>query len=199
MASYIWYRTIQIAREETHCRHYMGYSFRLAARVLLYASSPKQDNIPRPLLNQSWSTGWNEKESEKEYRSDVLQYHILSVFRPNRIARAHTQLGRNRILGTVNRKEFLFNDTLNTFCLRLYGVGHMLKNHSENQRGNPLLPFYGIFFSMSNNCSFICTMTFVALAGGIDPTTHCTMSGRSATELHLAPTWHSTTSTYCHV
>ena len=24
--------TIQIAREETHCRHYMGYSFQLAAR-----------------------------------------------------------------------------------------------------------------------------------------------------------------------
>ena len=32
------------AREETHCRHYIGYSFRLAARVLLYASSHIQDN-----------------------------------------------------------------------------------------------------------------------------------------------------------
>ena len=31
------------AREETRCRH-MGYSFRLAARVLLYASSHRQDN-----------------------------------------------------------------------------------------------------------------------------------------------------------
>ena len=29
-------------REETRCRH-MGYSFRLAARVLLYASSHRQD------------------------------------------------------------------------------------------------------------------------------------------------------------
>ena len=37
MASDIWYRTTQIAREETRCRH-MGYSFQLAARVLLYAS-----------------------------------------------------------------------------------------------------------------------------------------------------------------
>ena len=37
MASDIWYMTIQIAGEEAHCRHYMGYSFRLAARVLLYA------------------------------------------------------------------------------------------------------------------------------------------------------------------
>ena len=32
-----------IVREETRCRH-MGYSFRLAARVLLYASSHRQDN-----------------------------------------------------------------------------------------------------------------------------------------------------------
>ena len=31
-----WERTIEIAREETRCRH-TGYSFRLAARVLLYA------------------------------------------------------------------------------------------------------------------------------------------------------------------
>ena len=32
-----------IAREETRCRH-MGYSFRLATRVLLYALSHIQDN-----------------------------------------------------------------------------------------------------------------------------------------------------------
>ena len=31
------------AREETCCQH-MGYSFRLAARVLLYASSHRQDD-----------------------------------------------------------------------------------------------------------------------------------------------------------
>ena len=30
-------------REETRC-HYMGYSFQLAARVLLYAPSHRQDN-----------------------------------------------------------------------------------------------------------------------------------------------------------
>ena len=43
MASDIWLRTIQIAREETRCRH-IGLSFRLAARILLYASSHTQDN-----------------------------------------------------------------------------------------------------------------------------------------------------------
>ena len=43
MASDIWLRTILIVREETRCSH-IGYSFRLAARVLLYAPSHRQDN-----------------------------------------------------------------------------------------------------------------------------------------------------------
>ena len=43
MTSDIWLRTILIVRKETRCRH-IGYSFRLTARVLLYAPSHRQDN-----------------------------------------------------------------------------------------------------------------------------------------------------------
>ena len=43
MASDLWLRTILIVRKETRCRH-IGYSFRLAARVLLYAPSHRQDS-----------------------------------------------------------------------------------------------------------------------------------------------------------
>ena len=43
MASDIWLRTIPIVRKETRCRN-MGYSFRLTARVLLYAPSHRQDS-----------------------------------------------------------------------------------------------------------------------------------------------------------
>ena len=43
MASDIWLRTIVIVREETSCCH-IGYSYRLTARVLLYAPSHRQDN-----------------------------------------------------------------------------------------------------------------------------------------------------------
>ena len=43
MASDIWLRTIMIVRKETFCRH-IGYSYRLTARVLLYAPSHIQDN-----------------------------------------------------------------------------------------------------------------------------------------------------------
>ena len=43
MVSDIWLRTILIVRKETRCRH-IGYSYRLITRVLLYASSHRQDN-----------------------------------------------------------------------------------------------------------------------------------------------------------
>ena len=43
MASDIWLRTILIVRKEIRCRH-IGYSYRLSARVLLYAPSHRQDN-----------------------------------------------------------------------------------------------------------------------------------------------------------
>ena len=43
MESDIWLRTILIVRKETRCRH-IGYSYRLTARVLLYAPSHRQDN-----------------------------------------------------------------------------------------------------------------------------------------------------------
>ena len=46
------FRTTQIVRKETRCPH-IGYSFRLAARVLLYASSHWQDNTYHGLCYSS--------------------------------------------------------------------------------------------------------------------------------------------------
>ena len=39
----------------------------------------------------------------------------------------------------------LFNDALNTFYLRLYGVRHMVKDHSDSEKGNPLPPHRLLF------------------------------------------------------
>ena len=55
------------------------------------------------------------------------------------------------------RKCFLFNDALNTFYLRLYGVGHIVKDHSDSERGN-LLPPHGLLFPINSKGSFICTI-----------------------------------------
>ena len=49
----------------------------------------------------------------------------------------------------------LFNDALNTSYLRLYGVIHMVKDHSDCEGGNPLPP-HGLLFPISSNGSFIC-------------------------------------------
>ena len=44
------------------------------------------------------------------------------------------------------KERFIFNDALNTFYLWLYGVKYMVKDHSNSERGNPLLP-HGLLFS----------------------------------------------------
>ena len=47
--------------------------------------------------------------------------------------------------------------THNTFYLRLYGVRHMVKDHSNIERGN-LLPPHGLLCPISSKGSFICTI-----------------------------------------
>ena len=52
----------------------------------------------------------------------------------------------------------LFNDALNTFHLRLYGVRHMVRDHSDSERENPLPP-RGLLFMINSKGSFIfCTI-----------------------------------------
>ena len=71
------------------------------------------------------------------------------------------------------------------FYLRLYGIRHMVKDHSDSQRGNPLLA-YGLLFLISSKGSFICTPSHRQ-----DNTYHslCYTSREIAltTELRLAP------------
>ena len=64
----------------------------------------------------------------------------------------HSDRERGRKEGNV-----LFNDALNTFYLRLYGVGHMVKDHSNSERGN-LLPPHRLLFPISSKGSFVCTI-----------------------------------------
>ena len=59
----------------------------------------------------------------------------------------------------IKRKEgnVLFNNALNTFYLQLYGVRHMVKDHSDSEKGNPLPP-HRLLFLINNKGSFICTI-----------------------------------------
>ena len=51
----------------------------------------------------------------------------------------------------------LFNDAFNTFYLRLYDVRHMVKDHSDSKKRNPLPP-HRLLFPITSNGSFICTI-----------------------------------------
>ena len=54
-------------------------------------------------------------------------------------------------------KYFEKNDILNTFYLRLYGVRHMVKDHSDSEKGNPLPP-HRLLLSINSKGYFICTI-----------------------------------------
>ena len=56
------------------------------------------------------------------------------------------------------KREMLYLTTHSThFYLRLYGVRHMVKDHSDSEKGN-LLPPHRLLLSINSKGSFICTI-----------------------------------------
>ena len=164
MASDIWLRTILIVRKETRCRH-IGYSYRLTARVLLYAPSHRQDNTYHGLCYTSRGALAGTRNSSKG------PPHEGSIRRPiapwaNALPQSYVSLPPDTFClciqihlkwllyhstnyYTIMEYSFpffmkkikdvwfkirnvLFNNTLSTFYLLLYGVEHM--DHSDERR-----------------------------------------------------------------
>ena len=73
----------------------------------------------------------------------------------------------------VKEGNVLFNDAINTFYLRLYGIRYMVTDHSDSERGSPLSP-PGLLFPISSNDSFICIIP--------DRITHTTAFGTPVKE-----------------
>ena len=78
-----------------------------------------------------------------------IRYKIWFRFRLTDGVRAKDRVRVGMVFGVrvrfplikEGRKEMLYLTTHSThFYLRLYGVGHMVKNHSDSERGNPLPP-----------------------------------------------------------
>ena len=51
----------------------------------------------------------------------------------------------------------LFNDTLNTFLFTVIWRQIYVKDHSDNEKGNPLPP-HRLLFTLNSKGSFICTI-----------------------------------------
>ena len=79
MASDIWLRTILIVRKETCC-HHIGYSYRLTARVLLYAPSHRQDNTYHSLCYASRGALAGMRNSSMKDRSDDPPHHEGTLY-----------------------------------------------------------------------------------------------------------------------
>ena len=120
MASDIWQRTIQIAREETRCRHDMGYSFRLAAWNILYIYHPtdKKTHTTNFVYKQSWSTGSKEKQLNGSIMKDRSNdpSHQWRTFFPRKEGRKYST-------------HFIYG---------YIASGIMANDHSGSERGNPL-------------------------------------------------------------
>ena len=96
---------------------------------------------------------WDHEPSNNEDCAAVTNHGVFMDFSCNQhlpyICKYTTDFGVSCAAGWLSyqvlRKEgnVLFNDALNTFYLRLYGVRHMVKDHSDSKRGN-LLPPHGL-------------------------------------------------------
>ena len=128
---------------EICCRH-IGYSFRLAARVLSYAPSHRQDSTYHYLCytSQGALDGMGNRSTKKDRKEGIV----------------------------------LFNDTLNTFYLQLYDVGHMVKDHSDS-RDETCCCHMGYSFRLARRIllcatSHLCYTSRGALAGIIAQWVH---------------------------
>ena len=98
---------------------------------------------------------------------DTNSYFLRRIYTENNIAaklrcsrQQCTMLSSNLMLMARIRereKNVLFNDALNTFYLRLYGVRHIVRDHSDSEKGNPLPP-HRLLLSINSKGSFICTI-----------------------------------------
>ena len=136
-------------REETCCCHYMSYSFRLAARSLLYAPYHRQVSTYHSLC---YTDGWLEWQIAQWVHHEGLIQQPIAQWANALNMELHFTPYAIRKEGNV-----LLNDALNIFYLRLYGVSHRVKDHSDSDRGNPLPPQHELLFLISSKGSFICT------------------------------------------
>ena len=71
------------------------------------------------------------------------------------------------MLFNERERNVLFNDAYNTIYLQLYGVRHMVKDHSDSEEGNPLPPHRLLLSINSKDSTYhsLCYTSRGALAG----------------------------------
>ena len=93
-------------------------------------------------------------------RSDDPSHHEQTLLPRSHISlqTASSNHTQTEVVQKGKRKEVFYLMTHSThFIFRLCGVEHMVKYHSDSERGNPLPP-HGLLFPISSKGSFICTI-----------------------------------------
>ena len=137
------------------CRHIKqklyGNSF-FPPAVVLWNNTPL--GIRKSLSLKKFKTRLNKSESN-------VPFYCYEGDRRQNIQHCRLCLGIDHIFSRFVARErernVLFNNALNTFYLRLYGVRHMVKDHSDSEKGNPLPP-HRLLLSINSKGSFICTI-----------------------------------------
>ena len=140
-------------------KDHIGYSYWLTARVLLYAPSHRQDNTYHSLYYTSRGALAGMRNIDPTTHCTMSKVQLQRLHHEPVLPEICTEemfcRGRNC---SWSERNVLFNDALNTFYLRLYGVRHMVKDHSDSEKGNPLPP-HRLLLSINSKGSFICTST----------------------------------------
>ena len=87
-------------------------------------------------------------------QSEWLSSITTAIFSHNSMSKANITSNKNVDCSVKLHK----NNTVNS---HLYWIGHIVQDHSDNEKRNPLLLLQGLFFAISSKGSFTCTMTGV--------------------------------------
>ena len=133
-------------REETCHRHYMGYSFQLGQVRSESLTCTFRASCCSARLSRAQVSG---KKRRRGRRESVSGYFCLSVFVQYTIMMDPNKKKTQQRYFICLMKCFYLTTHSTHFLLRLYGVRHMIKDHSDRERGNPLPP-HGLLFPISS-------------------------------------------------
>ena len=100
--------------------------------------------------SQNWQ---HERTLFNDAHPFINSYIVLNIF----VLPSGLTDSRKKINAWEGRKYFYLMTHSTHFILCLHGVGYVVKDHSDSERGN-LLPPHGLLFPISNKGSFIHTI-----------------------------------------
>ena len=109
---------------------------------------PLPPHLKCNLMATGWlAVFWFSNLQNRRLKLDLV--HVLGLINPLNTPATYSE--------RMEREMFYLTTHSTHFYLRLYGVRHLVKDHSDSERGNPLPP-HRLLFPISSKGSFICTI-----------------------------------------